>query len=427
MKPIALFCDEVVPADLPYGLCDNDTCSCRRPWRWSDASANDFTALELSSLGEQCEVSRCCLGRLSSGGETSWRPNRSRCGSANYFRRFELRAWPRRLFSVVDALALLPNGTRVTVHGDSVGWQIAEMFLCNFLRFGGRLDPEDTFPRRKVQWRTGWAVLERRTAYVANKVIVINLVLEYRTDIEAYTVQELCAISDVLLFNFGMHWNSPSEMESDLFPSLIRVLQQNCTNTTLVFRGTNSQHFYRSGGFYSTKPADDETKWVLDTWNLTTDKYAWDIGCTALQFRKSYAQEFDWRDRMARRLFAAAGFEVALPPWAASHTPVRNASRQTLHFVPYGEITAELWDMHNSECTHICSSPLVAAPIWDALYLALLPSGSEIVSIDTPDTLVEPRGLSETVIHVTNDSHQVFFIDEFKNGNLHGIYTADPT
>jgi hypothetical protein len=56
-----------------------------------------------------------------------------------------------------------------------------------------------------------------------------------------------------------------------------------------------------------------------------------------------------------------------------------------------------------------------------------LPSGSEIVSIDTPDTLVEPRGLSETVIHVTNDSHQVFFIDEFKNGNLHGIYTADPT
>lgn len=331
------------------------------------------------------------------------------------------------MFTVVDALALLPNGTRVTVHGDSVGWQLAEMFLCNFLRFGGRLDPEESFPRRKVFWRTGWAVLERRNAYVADKLIVINLVLEYVTDAEAYTVQELCAVSDVLLFNYGVHWNSPADMERELFPPLVRALREHCANTTLVFRGTNTQHFHRSAGVYSAKPPADEQQWALDTWNLTEDKYGWDVGCVALQFSKSYAQEFDWRDRLARRLFAEGGFDVALPPWDATHTPLRGSARPTMHFVPYGELTADLWDMHNAECTHICSSPLVAAPIWDALYLALLPPGAEIVPSGAPRPLVEPRGLSETVIRVDNSTRQVFFIDEFRHGNLHGIYVADPT
>ena len=423
-----LACNVTIPDDLPFGICDDpESPCCKRPWRWTNASLDEFTLLELLSLGDECELDRCCMARSSAGGVSTWAPHS--CRHANFLRHFELGNNPRDLFNAVDVLSLLPNGSRLTLQGDSVGWQLNELLLCNLVRFGANLSPPKVFPRRQTMWFQGWSGMEAHDVFVGDKVVHIQLVHEYRFDVpDAWSTKELCAISDVLVFNYGLHWTEPDNYAEQLV-HLIRVLQTDCANVTLIFRETNTQHFFRSGGFWSSALPTEDWEWARATWNLTDEQLkaanGWNFGCTPLRFRKSFAQEFDWRNRVARRAFSDAGFAIQFPPWGDTRTPPAT-SQKRMFMIPFGEMTAPLADMHHTECTHFCSSPLIGSPVWDAIYLALLPADSPIVAPPKPPKPREPRGLVSPSFSFANDSvPQMFFLDEFKQGRLHGLYKND--
>ncbi len=415
---VALTDDEL---DFPYGRCwpgSNETC--RRPFLWREMSDAELSAVyseqEKRNVAENAcpealkgqNRGQCCLGATSNGGGLTYsasvgcnldkglkgRASPGPLHSQRYWSRFELvfevAGGPvQALFELPDVLAALPDGSRVAILGDSVMHQVFDGLMCAASRDARvKITALRQYPRVLTWWIFGAGERVEADIELAaepgappRRYSVVHH-REYRWAPDGLTIMEMCKNVDVLLFNFGSHWNVQSEFRDDL-PLLAQWVDEHCVahGVQVVFRGSGTQHFITPNGLYNTNTeaflgvlrrdgmneSEIEALQQQPNWSDT-----FTAGCGPLsQHWDKPESNYDWRNRAVVRAFAQRGFGVAMTPWGKNTTGCAETGRKTLFYVPFGEVTMDRHDMHVKECTHYCSSPTMWNPIADGLFLAV--------------------------------------------------------
>ncbi len=414
-KPAA---DEPRSLRFPYGRCwrrSGEKCS--RPFRWVELKGDELelelSPFELATLrnntcrvadassgfpticcpGSQCTHYACVPGRLVN--NCKWH-DVSANPSGRKSMRYELafRPWPnpRPLFSLADALALLPQGSRMTFVGDSTGIQFFFMGLCDLARSGQvsnvTLLQNVVVGRRRhdeVNVTLSGGLGTRRLAYFREPTFLI-------ADPDRLVAQ-ICSDVDVLVFNTGLWFNwedaapkKAAKRRQGNHTELVRVagelaaaMDLHCAGVIKIFRGTLTQHFGDSltgewspntdgrAALMKTLDRKDEGECKPRPWD--DDRYSQ----LTVAAHESAEQRYDWRNFFVVDAFARAGYNVMFTPWGREHlSGCANNTRHTLHYIPIGEVTADRFDLHpGGDCTHMCSSPSAMLVVTDAIYLAV--------------------------------------------------------
>jgi hypothetical protein len=410
---------EPQPLRFPYGRCwPGSGEECSRPFRWAELSESELekalSPFELATLhNSSCNVNvtnssfpaACCPGVACQRSKCDAGPLPGRCRSTvgtkvayNHTFRYELvfRTWPgpaRPLFSLADALALLPRGSRMAFVGDSTNTQMFLGLLCNLAR-SGQVTSLTMLQDVVVRGRRCNEVNVTLSGDLGMRRLVLfretTFVAETSTSIADRLLAIFCSDVDVLVFNTGLwfnwEWKGPSNqtMLAHIAAELAGAMDRQCKGVVTIFRGTLMQHFTTFTGEFPTNEATDhaKAKAALAQMNETGGygncrPLLWNSqGYSQLTVvaEESPEQRYDWRNYQVVDAYARAGYDVAITPWGREHAAgCRNSSRRTLHYIPMGEVTADRYDLHpgGSDCTHMCIAPAIHDVITDGIFLAL--------------------------------------------------------
>ena len=329
----------------------------------------------------------CCLGSISQGGETrhlsglcyaNILPERGifkQRYPVKYNRIFQVQD-QEVLYDMLDVLDVLSdaatpqrNKTMVFV-GDSIMQQVFEGLLCEVGRLTGKSLRIVSHRRKLVDWIVGSST--RNVVSFPERHVNLVQYREFRPHPNGLTIKEACKEADVLVFNYGAHWNDVYEYEQDM-SRLAKVVKAHCVGVALVFRGSTSQHFLTRNGRFSREKSriskeinstiGPDIREAFDRKNNV-----FQTGCRPIREQASGT-----RDRAAVAAFRSQDFKVVDLARAYGGTPSHYASSNqwVLNFIPLEKITNELYDMHDTECTHYCTSPLLWAPISHYIFKAI--------------------------------------------------------
>lgn len=205
-------------------------------------------------------------------------------------------------------------------------------------------------------------------------------------------LRELCAASDVLFVNFGVHWNSPADVfERDLSKLLVHL--RRCVEDQgvqkIVWREEFAQHFLGPGGHWkawwsqNNPPSSDaaasklkvfaEKVRGMDSQQFLGRFEAWDQegSCSPMAYLNR-TMERRWRRGALMRAAAKMGLSLRELRYDETDFDRRLAgANREFVFLPAFEVTEPLHFMHHKECCHYCSSPLLWEFLWEGLYRAL--------------------------------------------------------
>jgi len=395
-----------------------------RPFQWKAISQDDipfeFSPEELETLDGKLDRTKldpmCSLGVHSSGGGQVYhmRSARAKTGcfrknvtnrlkeprySPNYMIKFvpsvDSEGTERNdLFGVKDLLEMLPDKSDVMFLGDSVMHQYFDSLTCSLARESkpSQFTERKRFNRKKSSWRIGSAQRDE-VSYTTRNNHSVKLVLhrEYVFSQDGNTIKEACAgCVKVLVLNFGLHWNQVKAYENDL-KVLLKYLKQHCFSRgiQIIFRGTTTQHFLQYGGNFARRmqytkkygEAIGLNQSEIDEYTGTRSSL---LGCEKVRYENQTQLNtlYDWRNRLATKVFQEQGFQVVPTPWGRESTGCvdKAAVNNTIFYIPAGEVTFDQYDKHTLECTHFCSTPQFWEPLHDAIYLALRQTDPRICS-----------------------------------------------
>jgi hypothetical protein len=335
--------------------------------------------------------------------------NKSKSAPSLTSMRYELafRPWPnpRPLFSLADALALLPQGSRMAFVGDSTGAQIFFGALCDLARSG------QVASMSMLQN----LVIDRRRRDEVNVTLSGDLGMRRLLHLREPTfgaeaasgtidrlLRQLCADVDVLVFNTGLWYSwgyserhSSGRMRrnhtelSRIIGELAVSMDLHCAGTVKIFRGSLTQHFSSVTGEWTPRHTEREDLEAYrgalaqmhdkDEYGGSCRPHLWDsdhYSQITVAANESAEQRYDWRNYFVVDAFARAGYDVALTPWGREQMAgCINNSRRTLHYVPMGEVTADRFDLHpglpGPDCSHMCSAASITHVVTDAIFLAV--------------------------------------------------------
>ena len=202
--------------------------------------------------------------------------------------------------------------------------------------------------------------------------------------------------ADVLVGNWGLHVHSKVGYRT-LLRAALRDLAAfaRCPGKRAVFRETSAQHFAVPNGDYDDAVARDPRLVraptpATRTWrgpSLCTRRSA-GAGAAARRLNASWGPLYGWRNRMLAEELAGLQPELA-PAAGGSATAARAAAAAQgprVRIQPYGALTTERWDMHesvvwqperrawSSDCSHFCYSPSFYSLVTHELYRTLASS-----------------------------------------------------
>jgi hypothetical protein len=310
----------------------------------------------------------CCLGSFSTGGGTVRRPECT--GGVEAFQRVRKRAMEFLHPNLdggsdCDVCRILnlsqQHNLTVSFWGDSVQRQVWDGFLCELMRRNYTIVNET---RRKdmaklTKCTDMFCLKEIHSLQVASpdwdhgRTAKINFFFQYRPK---DTVQEIYdetfryileAETDILFFNFGIHWKPGKQnvLRARLGKVLETMQQYGKKISLLVFRETAAQHFNSTGGEWGARPCvpispDDDL-----------------VG---------------WRSRMFRNMSRGMGYKlVVADPSKKEITDTPASDQQETVIAPFLNFARGLCDLHPGECTHCCSTPHAWHPLWRSLRLSM--------------------------------------------------------
>ena len=360
-----------------------------------DVSTSEFEALvtkeELLSIpmnSDQpgiCNTGKmaqaCCLGTLSAGGGNRRFPMACYGGikatkqiyaqrfPIPYHRVFRLKG-REVLFDMKDVMLAARDKTVVFL-GDSVMNQIFDGLLCGIQRRTGAVLRIVTYERGRKRWYYGAGLRSVLKVDTTNTTLVLHR--EFRFHPSGLTVKEACHGADILVVNFGLHWNNMQQYSKDM-KTLAVFLKQHCSGTEIIYRGSTSQHFFSENGRFSNDAViEQQIKQRLGpeyAKNFTDGgSKGFRTGCVKPKKRPEQT-----RDDIAAASFRGSNMTVID---VSKHSidelkALREASEfPTISFIPLGKITQNLYEFHYRECTHFCSTPLLWQPIAHYLYKAI--------------------------------------------------------
>ena len=154
---------------------------------------------------------------------------------------------------------------------------------------------------------------------------------------------------------------------------LAMFLKEHCSGTEIIYRGSTSQHFFSENGRYMKHAVFQQIKKRLGPGYaknfIEGGSKSFRTGCVK---PKTYPEET--RDDIAASSFRDLNMTVIdVSKHSMDEIKALRAGSgfPTMSFIPFGKITQDLYDFHNMECTHFCSTPLLWQPIVHYLYKAI--------------------------------------------------------
>jgi hypothetical protein len=207
--------------------------------------------------------------------------------------------------------------------------------------------------------------------------------------------------TDVLLFNFGLHWGPPKK---HVYPEKIRLVlnmvKHNAVDKVplLLYRETTAQHFDAPVGEYPEEEPENFTGWTCVPHHFHPE-HNWE----------AYAPR-QWRELEMQQAALELGFQlhVADPGWnivqplrfptllnmtkdntyhetnntflnesasmdvsGQNLIGIANSTAGEIVILPFYDFTSKLYDLHPHECSHYCSTPFLWMPLWRSFRVAM--------------------------------------------------------
>lgn len=322
-------------------------------------------------ISEYC----CALGSISAGGNTF--PSPLCEGRRSTYDRVHQRV--RELLPedgygcdtcrILDII--IEKNLTLSFWGDSVHHQAFDGFVCEMYRRNYTIISTKT---QEMPNPTMETIREIITVTVAspswrqhqeNRQATIKFFAQYRPK---FTVEEIYRESivplleggtDILFFNFGLHWpftSARKEYQYLMFTAMTALKQHAVRKISLfAFRETTAQHFDTPLG-----------EWPAVSMPI--------YKCTPLNETKKQDPLLAWRNHDILDAVNKSGFTfVSVDPSGKIPMPplLLQSDKDEIAMLPFTEFTSDFHDLHPNECTHYCSTPHLWIPLWRSLRLSM--------------------------------------------------------
>jgi len=394
-----------------------------------DLIAKYLTDEELLSINQEesvpgkctLERSECCLGATSAGGNSVWRSGK--CSVAHGVRYDERFQWntpdgPKEMYDLVDALDRAPAS--ITWMGDSVlnqVWNAASCalhrkprnYILNLTDFKDERTPQiDTLygggigaqyssvldaseaQRLAVDLATDLQRVSAMSAQHGEGTVKMEFWRAYRPitmtnltfkAIGSSALGKACATSEVLISNFGAHWNHDNEQGYEgqmgrLLDYLSYCIKSGGRLKTFIYIEPLPQHFVGPDGTYrSVMHALDQHTYTteeierfavgrnMSVQELQDADRNFSLGrCYPQRHIGKQPRSSSWRSRVFQKAVHDRGMQIG-GAVAQSMVPALQ-----VFVLPTHDFMSHSHYMHPDECTHWCYTPLLYEPLWHRLH-----------------------------------------------------------
>jgi len=428
---LAYTCSALVTSDLRQEHLGRKGAS--DPWRFeivqmsSEEMAKHLSEPELMSINQdkatpgKCTLDeKCCLGAASGGADNAWRSDFCLASDGvRYNERFQLTtpSGPGKMNELFEALDVAPAS--ITWVGDSVFNQVWNSAQCALSRKPGTYNVSITATGTKhittADTMYGWAVgaqtsstadasnkadstaamglqfVSGMSAHSGGRTVAMEFFRAYQPltisnatfkDIDSSALGRACKNSDMLISNFGLHWNRDRDKayEDDMGRFLDYLLY--CVNRggrlkTLIWVETTPQHFVGPDGDYFAVQNDFTNRHTYTEEEMT--QFARDRGMTLEELKDTdihfnastmkcwphrhihgESHAISWRHAVFQKLLHDRGI--------GSDGAAVGSTTLAAHILPTHDFMSDLSYMHPGDCTHWCYTPLTYEPIWHRLH-----------------------------------------------------------
>jgi hypothetical protein len=310
--------------------------------------------------------------------------------SSSFYRHRSTKPWPETR-NIVDVMILmLKHGyDNLVLFGDSVTRHHLSEIACQLKRFGIGVKSGDLLsievPDLDKFYTTHPISFDAETdakPLVSSTFRFHYLGITNRAEFERKEFQEfkryvghLGSNSTVILFNAGLHFNDPQNLQkvaSEVFQFTTKYLVPE-KGFHLFFRESSAQHFPTANGVFHSRPhAKKESRKffsrndpVRTMWksagsglNTVNESHIFNYFspiCEPIKSEMAYHEQ-NWRDQMVIK-----EIEKVDPTF------------QHISVLPFYRLTAARYDLHldNFDCTHYCYGPMLWAPLTHELVMML--------------------------------------------------------
>jgi hypothetical protein len=316
--------------------------------------------------------SYCCIGSYSAGGGNSFRQNspcanrsilddygQAKKSATKFLEQHPVEGNECDVCQIVNLL--IHSNWTLAFQGDSLSRQTFSGLECELRRRGYMVEAvsgENKERNKTAFWKYGLTYIENLKVTWPNETMGRHAKVAYYQMYRPYgdnnETQNIARVSDILVFDHGLHWGIPSQSIEfkNAMAGLLRGYSRNETKgdklKLLAWRETSAQHFDSPTGEYS--PGTQ-----------------WEIECIP---RREILRDQPLRTQLMTEAAEMAGFAISNASDSSFLSkPVSRADE--LVILPYYRFTSELHRVHPGECTHFCHTPYVWIPIWRTLRLAL--------------------------------------------------------
>jgi hypothetical protein len=373
----------------------------------------------------QCTLERqeCCLGASSGGAGSLWKAGQCPASKGvRYDERFQLITpdGPKKMNDLADALDRAPAS--ITWMGDSVLNQVWNAASCELHRKPGKYEINVTnFKGQKIPTIDtfyGWAVgaqtsavvdasASERTSSIAatdlqlasamsaqhgQRTVEMEFFRAYRPltasnatfeDIDSSALGSACATSEILISNFGVHWDHAHEEDFEkqmgrLLDYLSYCVKRGGRLKTFIWIEPLPQHFVGPDGTYHSFQnalghntyTTEQIEWFARARNMSIeelkvadckDKCPLDKCFPHLHIDRG-THNTSWRSILFQKAVRDRGMQVG-GAVAQSIAPALK-----LFVLPTHDFMSDLHYMHPGECTHWCYTPFLYEPLWHRLH-----------------------------------------------------------
>jgi hypothetical protein len=393
----------------------------------SDELSKHLTAQEILSINQEkgvpgkCTLERkeCCLGAKSAGSNSVWRPDYCLVSDGvRYDERFQWNSagGPKGMNDFVDALDIAPAST--TWMGDSVLNQVWNAATCALYRkprnyslnvtdfsqqripqidtlYGARssyvLDASSALARLEVDMasdlqRVSTMSAQHRDRTVEMEFLRANLPITRYPNltfeaIDSSALGRACETSEVLISNFGVHWNHDREKDFEqqmgrLLDYLSYCAKRGGRLKTFIWIEPLPQHFVGPDGTYKsiqhalaqhTYTTEQLERFAagrnMSVEELKAADKEFSFGhCFPHQYIDTKAHNTSWRSRVFQNAVHDRGMNVG------SAVGQSMAPALQVFVLPTHDFMGDMHYMHPGECTHWCYTPLLYEPLWHRLH-----------------------------------------------------------